>query len=131
MLGGGLLGAVFFGAVGNVATDAIKGNIHSKSDIAKSAFRGALANGIGWCISKGIAALKVQSIKHMPRSARKCYLRNNIFNNTANSQALSNINMYRFMGNSLRANIKLVERSLTIFKSGFYSTATSTLSLIR
>lgn len=122
-----LIGTMGAGAVGNVVSDALKGNINSMSDLGKSALRGGVANGIGYGVAKGMAALKVRQIGNMPRSTRKVYLRDNFYRNT---QAFANTNLKTFANSTLSANIKIVEAQLAIFRSGIYSTITSTVTTL-
>ena len=75
-----LVGTMAVGAVGSVTSDFVKGNINSWEDVGKSALRGAVANGLGYGVSKGMAALKVKQIENMTRSSRKIYLRDNFMN---------------------------------------------------
>ena len=117
------VGTMAVGAVGNVVSDSLKGNINSLGDLGKSALRGAAANGIGYGVSKLAARGKVKQIESMPRSSQKTYLKNNIFHN---SQASTNINRQIFRSNTVSANMKLVEQSFSRFRSGIYSTIVST-----
>ena len=122
-----LFGTMAVGAVGNVVSDGLKGNIHSWGDLGKSALRGAVANGIGYGASKGMAALKVKKIGKMPRAYKKAYLRDKIY---CNSQKYVNVNLKTFSNASLSENIQLVERQLIVFRSGIYSTVTSTVAAL-
>ena len=115
------------GAVGSVVSDGLKGNIKTWGDLGKSALRGSVANGIGYGVSKGMAALKVKQIQNMPRSSRKVYLRNSLFRN---SQASVNVNLKTFKNASVATNIRLIETQLAVFRSGIYSTITSTLATL-
>lgn len=115
------------GAVGNVVTDTRKGNINCFGDLAKSAAKGAFANGVGYGVSKSLAALKVKQIKNMPRTTRKAYLRDNIFHN---SQASVNANLKIFADASFKSQIALVESQVAIFRSGIYSSVTSTITTL-
>jgi len=118
---------VAVGAVGNVVSDGLKGNINSWGDLKKSALRGAAANGIGYGVAKGMAALKVKQIGNIPRSSRKVYLRDSFY---CNSQVNANINLKTFANSSLAENIRIVEKQVAVFRSGFYSTATSTFAAL-
>ena len=120
-------GTVAVGAVGNVVSDGLKGNINSWGDLKKSALRGAAANGIGYGVAKGMAALKVKQIGNIPRSSRKVYLRDSFY---CNSQVNANINLKTFANSSLAENIRIVEKQVAVFRSGFYSTATSTFAAL-
>ncbi len=122
----GLLGTVFAGAAGNVLTDAIKGNIHDKSDLIQSAKMGAIANLLGYGVLKGGAAIKVRKIETMPRANRKCFLRDYIFRN---SQANVNKNMKTFASYTFFQKMGLVEKNILVFKLGVYSSVTSTAML--
>ena len=124
---GGLLGTVAFGAVGNVTSDWIKGNLHSADDIKKSALRGGISNALGYGAAKGIAALKVKQIQSLPRSSRKVILRDEVF---FNGQSAVNQNLRTFANSSFTANVKLIEKSYLGLRSGVYSTGVSTISLL-
>lgn len=115
------------GALGNVVADGLKGNIKSGNDLLNSAALGAGANGFGYLASKGIAALKVDQISSLPRSARKAVLQDTIFKN---SQKMVNQNLKVFASNSLLTNIALVESSYGVFRAGIYSTIVSTVTSI-
>ena len=122
-----LFGTMAVGALGNVATGFLKGDITSWDEAKDAAFIGAVANGVGYGVAKGMAALKVKQINNMPRTARKQYLKTKIFNNT---QASANNNLYNFSTSPLRWQIKLVEQQLSVFRSGIYSTITSTTGTV-
>ena len=119
-----LIGTMAVGAIGSVVSDGLKGNINSVEDLGKSAFRGSIANGIGYGVSKGLAALKVKQIDSMPRSSKKIYLRDKLY---CNSQKNVNINLKVFSNSSISSNIKIIEKQLIAFRAGVYSTITSTL----
>jgi hypothetical protein len=122
-----LVGTMAVGAVGSVVSDGLKGNINSWEDLGKSALKGGVANGIGYGVAKGMAALKVKQIGNMPRSSRKVYLRDNFY---CNSQANANINLKTFANSSMAANIRIVETQVAVFRSGVYSTVTSTFAAL-
>lgn len=105
-------------------TDFFKGNLNNWKDVGESALRGGITNGIGYWVSKGMAALKVKQIENMPRADKKVYLRDNVYHS---SQANVNINMQSFIKSSMSKKNNIVEARLPIFRSGFYSTVTSTL----
>ena len=123
----GLVGTMLVGAASNVASNWHKGNLSSWEDVADAALIGAIANGIGYGVAKGMAALKVKHINNIPRTAKKQFLKTNIFNNT---QASANNNLYKFSTSPLRWQIELVENQLNIFRSGIYSTITSTAGTV-
>lgn len=122
-----LVGTMAVGAVGSVTSDFVKGNINSWEDVGKSALRGAVANGLGYGVSKGMAALKVKQIENMTRSSRKIYLRDNFY---CTSQVNANVNLHTFANSSMATNIRIVETQVAIFRSGIYSTVTSTLATL-
>ena len=115
------------GAAGNIMSDFLKGDINSLEDFGKSAVRGGIANGIGYGVAKAMAALKVNQIAKMPRTSRKAYLRDNLY---CSPQAYVNTNLAHFNNSSLTNNIKIIESQLALFKSGIYSTVTSTFALL-
>ena len=118
------IGTMAVGAFGSVSSDFFKGNLNNWKDVGESALRGGITNGIGYWVSKGMAALKVKQIENMPRADKKVYLRDNVYHS---SQANVNINMQSFIKSSMSKKINIVEARLPIFQSGFYSTVTSTL----
>lgn len=120
ILGLKLVGTMAVGAIGNVVSDGLKGNISSLESIGKSAFRGAVANAVGYGAAKGMAKLKVKQIDNMSRNSRKAYLRDKIF---CNSQADVNRNLQVFA----RSSLSIVENRLAVFRSGIYSTLTLTV----
>ncbi|MBE6639222.1 MAG: RHS repeat-associated core domain-containing protein, partial [Ruminococcaceae bacterium] len=122
-----LIGTMAVGAIGSVASDGIKGNINSWEDLGKSALKGGIANGIGYGVAKGMAALKVKQISNMPRSSRKVYLRDNFYRN---SQAKANVNLRTFANSSMTINIGILEKQIAVFRAGVYSTVTSTLATL-
>ena len=122
-----LVGTMAVGAVGSVVSDGLKGNINSWEDLGKSALKGGVANGIGYGVAKGMAALKVKQISNMPRSSRKVYLRDNFY---CNSQVNANVNLQTFANSSMAVNIGIVETQVAIFRSGVYSTVTSTFATL-
>ena len=122
-----LIGTMGVGAVGSVVSDGLKGNINNWEDFGKSALKGGVANGIGYGVAKGMAALKVKQIGNMPRSSRKVYLRDNFYRN---SQANANVNLKTFANSSMAVNIGIVETQVKVFRSGVYSTVTSTFATL-
>ena len=120
-----LFGTIAVGAAGSVVTDGLKGNINNCKDFWESASRGAVANMLGYGVAKVMAALKVSQINNMSRASRKLFLRNEIF---CNSQANANKNIHMFSQNTIFQNMKLIEGKLYIFRSGIYSTITSTFA---
>lgn len=123
--GGGFVGSLLAGAAGNVVSNAMKGNIKSFGDAKGYAKEGAVANGIGWGVSKAFAAIKVLEINNLPRSNQKIILRDSVFKN---SQANVNANLSTFHDSSLPQNILRIENSnFFAFRSGIYSSITSTL----
>ena len=120
-----LVGTMIAGAAGNVITEGLKGKIRSVDDLSKTALKGAVANGIGYGVAKGIAALKVKHIERMPRAKKKVYLRNTFY---GNSQANVNKNLKTFSTSSMSSRINILELKLRIFRSGIYSTITSTVA---
>ncbi len=125
--GGGALGALATGALGNITSEFIKGNINCADDLVYYAAVGAVANGIGYGVSRAFATGKVNQINNMPRAVQKNYLKNNIFHN---GQVNKNVNRQIFATNSFQQNISLVQESFLIFQLGIYSTGASTLSSI-
>ena len=122
-----IIGTMAVGALGNVVSDSLKGNINGFDDLKKSALKGGVANAIGYGIAKGIATLKLNQISNMSRSSRKVYLRDNFY---CNSQAQVNNNLRTFANASMSDNIKIIETQFFAFKSGVYSTVTSTLATL-
>ena len=120
-------GTMAVGAIGNVVTSACKGEISSWGDVRKAALIGGIANGIGYGVAKGVAALKVKQINGMPRTARKRFLQTNIY---GNSQVNVNKNLHNFAASPLSSQIKLLENQLIKFKAGVYSTLTSTVGTV-
>ena len=120
-----LAGTMGVGAAGNVVADAIKGNIKSAKDLRRSAAWGAGANAVGYAASKGAAALKVKKIKKMPKSTQKRYINKKIYKD---SQANINKNYHKYMSSNTKGKISIVEKTLRAFRSGIYSTFTSTLA---
>ena len=121
------VGTMVVGGIGNVVSDGLKGNIKNSQDFRRSATRGAIANGIGFLVSKGLAFLRVKQIDNMSRTNRKTYLRDNIY---CTAQSEANVNIHIYADTSLPAKIALVEQQLVAFKSGAYSTATSTMTML-
>ena len=118
-------GTMAVGAMGNVVSDSIKGNIKSGKDLVSSAAWGAGANFGGYVASKGVAALKVKQIDNMPRIQQKSFINRKLYRG---SQANVNMNYHAYMFNTTTGKIGIVERTLRAFKSGIYSTITSTFT---
>ena len=57
-----LLGTMAVGALGNVATGVLKGDVTNLEEAGKAALIGAAANGVGYGVAKGMAALKVKKL---------------------------------------------------------------------
>ena len=115
------------GAIGNFTTDAFKGDIHSVADAGRSMASGSLANGLGFVVSKAVAITKVCKVDQMPRTARKAFLRDEVFHN---SQAMVNQNLRSFRNYSFFKRVAKIENSSPILKSGIYSSLTSTIALM-
>ena len=120
--GFGFWGTVGLGALGNVTSDLIKGNLKDGGDVIESAVKGGLANAVGYAFQKGIEFLKVKQISNMPRTERKLFLKTNVYQN---SQAFVNSNLRTFANATVSENMSIVSKTLTIFKSGIYSTLVS------
>ena len=118
-------GTMLAGSVGNVASDAIKGNIKSASDVLESAAWGAGANMVGYIAAKGVAYAKTLQIEDMTRAAQKNYLNTNVYHSI---QANINMNYHSYMSNNRKGKMQIVESSLVGFKEGIYSTVTSTIA---
>ena len=113
------------GAVGNIISDSIKGNIKNGEDVISSVAWGAGANSVGYIASKGVAALKVKKIDSMPRAQQKRYINRKLYRG---SQANVNVNYHNYMSKTTSGKIGVVEKTLRAFKSGVYSTITSTFA---
>ena len=100
----------------------IKGNLKDGGDVIESAVKGGLANAVGYAFQKGIEFLKVKQISNMPRTERKLFLKTNVYQN---SQAFVNSNLRTFANATVSENMSIVSKTLTIFKSGIYSTLVS------
>ena len=122
MPGGGFLGAIFSGAVGNVACDYIKGNISSAEDMIVSGIVGAFSNALGYGVSKMMSRIKADKILSMNRAGKKAYLTDHIFKN---GRSNANANLHTFMDNP----IGIIESYFATYKYGIYSTVSSTTSL--
>lgn len=120
--GCGFLGTVALGAVGNLTSDFIKGNLKERKDVVNSALKGGLANAVGFVFQKGMEFLKVKQISNMPRTERKLFLKTKVYQN---SQAFVNSNLRTFANATVGQNMKIVSKALTVFKSGIYSTLVS------
>ena len=123
----GFWGTVGVGALGSVTTGFIKGDIKSIGEFGEYALGGAVANGVGYGVQKLVEVYTVHKIEEMPRTIRKNYLRDEIFQN---SQRFVNDNLREFARNSLSANMQLIEKNLTLFRAGVYSTLSSALTQI-
>ena len=66
-----LAGTMAVGALGSVVSDGIKGNIHNVQDLGESALNGAVTNGTGYGISKGLARTKVKQLQAMSNKVEK------------------------------------------------------------
>ena len=120
--GSSIMSAMAAGAAGNLVTDGLKGNISSVTDVVVSAGLGACANMLGYAADYGASTLKANKISSMSRPVQKNYLTDKVFKN---SRSYANANLATF-----RADPRLVvKQSFTGFKSGIYSTVTSTFSL--
>ena len=125
----GLFNTMVVGALGNVVSDGLKGNIKNVCDLGKSIAWGAGANGLGYLAAKGLAIIKIKNIDDMSRTIQKNYLNDNIYKS---SRASINTNYHAYMSNSLTGKICIIEKSFIGFRSGVYSTFTSTAaSLLR
>lgn len=119
------MGTVVAGATGNIITSAIKNQLKTDKDIAISAAKGGVANLAGHVASKGVAVLKVKNIKCMTRTQQKNYINRKIYRGT---QANINVNYSTYNSQTTRGKISILESKLPVFKSGIYSTFTSTLA---
>ena len=81
----------------------------------------------GYVVAKGIAAVKVNQIDDMTRAAQKRYLNEKIYQE---SRGQINVNYHIYMANDKSGKIKILEDSLNGFKSGIYSTITSTFAAV-
>ena len=86
---------------------------------------GAGANSIGYAASKGVAALKAKKINSMPRTQQKSYINRKLYRG---SQANVNVNYHNYMSKTKSGKIGFIESKLRAFKSGIYSTITSTFA---
>ena len=118
------VGTVAVGAIGSVVTDSLKGNIHSAADLGNSLWRGGVANTMGYIVSRGLATVKVKQIDDLSRSAKKIFIRDNIYNGSP--QGMVNANLHTYDSLTKIERIHLVESKLAVFRSGLYSTITST-----
>ena len=118
----GLFGTMLTGAIGNIASDAIKGNISSWQDTITSGLLGAFANGFGYYVSKSLAKIKAKSVLSMSRAKQKTYLTDTIYKNR---RAYANANFRTFADNP----VGTIEKQFFAFNRGIYSTLSSTLGL--
>ena len=118
-----MFGTMALGAAGSLFTDTLKGNIHTVDDVVASATKGAIANGIGYGISKALLASKVKGFDNLTRSQKKIFLRDNVFHS---SQAAVNTNLHAYSTLHFIEKMKLFEKASFIFRAGVYSTITST-----
>ena len=118
------VGTVAVGAIGSVVTDGLKGNIHSAADLGNSLWRGGVANTMGYIVSRGLATVKVKQIDDLSRSAKKIFIRDDIYNGSP--QGMVNANLHTYDSLTKIERIYLVESKLAVFRSGLYSTITST-----
>jgi len=70
---------------------------------------------------------KVLPRHYNSRPARKVYLCDNFY---CNSQANANVNLRTFENSPMAVNIGIVETQIAIFRSGVYSTVTSTFTTL-
>lgn len=61
----------------------------------------------------------------MPKSTQKRYINKKIYKD---SQANINKNYHKYMSSNTKGKISIVEKTLRAFRSGIYSTITSTLA---
>lgn len=115
------------GAAGNLATDAIKGNIKTVEDAGRSMAEGAIANGLGYLATKAVAAVKVSSMKGMSRTEKKVFLRDKVFHS---SQAQVNQNLREFANYTFGQKVTKIANGLRVLRSGIFSTVTSTMALL-
>ena len=107
-----------------INADSLKGNIHSAADLGNSLWRGGAANTMGYIVSRGLATVKVKQIDDLSRSAKKIFIRDNIYNGSP--QGMVNANLHTYNSLTKIERIHLVESKLAVFRSGLYSTITST-----
>ena len=107
-----------------INADSLKGNIHSAADLGNSLWRGGVANTMGYIVSRGLATVKVKQIDDLSRSAKKIFIRDNIYNGSP--QGMVNANLHTYDSLTKIERIHLVESKLAVFRSGLYSTITST-----
>ncbi|WDU83820.1 RHS repeat domain-containing protein [Caloramator sp. Dgby_cultured_2] len=116
--GFGIVGSSIFGGFGNIAGGYISGNIKSSKDLAKHFASGAVANAVGYGVSKHVAKKALTSFNRLPRYARKAKL----------------AKLYSSKGNMRNINIKNavldaeLGMKLSPLKNFIYSTISSELS---
>ena len=79
---------------------------------------------MGYIVSRGLATVKVKQIDDLSRSAKKIFIRDNIYNGSP--QGMVNANLHTYDSLTKIERIHLVESKLAVFRSGLYSTITST-----
>ena len=121
---GGFWATVGWGAAGSLTTDLIKGNLNNRKDVLTSASVGAGANAVGWLVQKGFEFLKVSQVKGMPRTDRKRFLLEEVFQN---SHGFTNCNLRTFGQATLKEQMGYMSKSLFVFKAGVYSNFSSGL----
>lgn len=87
-------------------------------------WRGGVANTMGYIVSRGLATVKVKQIDDLSRSAKKIFIRDDIYNGSP--QGMVNANLHTYDSLTKIERIYLVESKLAVFRSGLYSTITST-----
>ena len=118
----GFGGTMAAGAMGNVLTSTLKGNINSADDLVMSAAIGAGANAFGYLLEYGVAAIKTNQISNLPRYQRKTVLLDEVYKN---SQSMINQNLKHFASNSFIANTMLIKNNVTALRIGAFSILTS------
>lgn len=116
---GGFLKTVAVGAIGNLASDGIRGNLKNTKDVAKSAGLGAFANVVGYGINEGAARLKVKRINKLSRTNKKNYLMKKFYKNGREN---INTNLKKFK----KKPVKQVQNRFFTFRAGVYSSVSST-----
>ena len=107
------------GAIGNLASDGIRGNLKSTEDVVKSAGLGAFANGVGYKANDIASKLKVKSINKLSRPQKKNYLMKKFYKNGRKN---INLNLKRFRYKP----VKQVQKRYFRFRAGVYSSVSST-----
>ena len=120
---GGLGATCFYGALGNLATNAIKGEISSFDDALGVAATGAAANYIAYGVTKFASSCKVLQTERLPRFDRKRLFSKII---PADLQKGWNGNLKVWRAANFSTKRKWLENSIRGFKSGTYATLLST-----